>query len=441
MRGIHQGHVFVRWSGILLAAAVWVAGCDSATEPPDPRPAAQIIRQSGDDQFAAAGDQLPEPLVVRVRDSLGDPIAGAPITFTVIAGGGSMENGSAVTGWKGVASSGAWTLGPTAGIQQVRAESGTVQVVFSARAYLPPTGLTGRLAFVSDRDGDPEIYAVDADGSGLERLTRNAGLDDAPAWSPDGRQLAFVSDRDGTPNIYTMAADGSSVIRRTAGVSTITIYGGAHDPAWSPDGSAIAFSTPHDGSATIATLDNTHDTVTFLFDYPGYEGQPAWSPDGRQLAFVSDYEAYDFVLNIYTMNADGTAPRLLTQGFAAWPNLAWYLHPAWSPDGRMIAFVYGSLINAHQEFPDVRFRVAIMSAEGLILKDLAWAGDIPWKEVLDPGSLSWSPDGRGIAYTFIDCDLVLASSCSNVRAVKYVSLDGSEGGTIVADARNPSWRR
>lgn len=84
--------------------------------------------------------------------------------------------------------------------------------------------------------------------------------------------------------------------------------------------------------------------------------------------------------------------------------------------------------------------VAVMSSDGVFLRDLAWAGDIPWVEVLDPGSLSWSPDGRGIAYTFIDCDLLLHTRCSNARSVRYASLDGTQGGTIVANAYSPSWR-
>jgi Carboxypeptidase regulatory-like domain len=64
---------------------------------------------------------------------------------------------------------------------------------------------------------------------------------------------------------------------------------------------------------------------------------------------------------------------------------------------------------------------------------LAWAGDIAWNEVLDPGSLTWSPDGQGIAYSFVDGYVV--------RSVKYMSLDGSQEGTIVSNAHSPSWRR
>lgn len=67
----------------------------------------------------------------------------------------------------------------------------------------------GRIAFVSDRDGDDEIYVMNADGSGQIRLTTSAGPDLWPAWSPDGLQIAFDSHRDGNIQIYVMHADGS----------------------------------------------------------------------------------------------------------------------------------------------------------------------------------------------------------------------------------------
>lgn len=388
-------------------------------------PVAQMTPVSGTEQLVRMGDTPLHPLV-KVADSFSNPIPGAPVTFTVIAGDGSIESSSVVTSSDGIAGSGAWTLGPTPGVQQVRAESGAVQVVFSALAYGPPSDLQGPIAFVSDRDGDSEIYAVNPDGSGLERLTTNGGHDDAPAWSPDGGLIALVSDRDGRPSMYIMTADGSHVMRRTALLSTL----GTH-LAWSPSGSRIAFTTLTTEGFEIATVDNTDGTVTILTHVGGFNGEPSWSPDGRQIAFVSDRDAYDLVYNIYTMAANGSAQERRTEGLL-------YLHPTWSPDGSMIAFVYGTIINDD----DMRFKVAIMSADGVILTEhLAWAGDIPWMQPLDPGSLTWSPDGSGIAYTFVDCDLLRGSGCSNVRSVKYVSLDGRQQGTIVENGHSPSWRR
>ncbi len=72
-----------------------------------------------------------------------------------------------------------------------------------------------RIAFSSDRDGNYEIYVMNADGSGQTRLTDNEALEWFPTWSPDGRRIAFSSDRDGNWDIYVMNADGSGQTRLT----------------------------------------------------------------------------------------------------------------------------------------------------------------------------------------------------------------------------------
>ncbi|HLA41806.1 MAG TPA: hypothetical protein VJZ27_00125 [Aggregatilineales bacterium] len=71
------------------------------------------------------------------------------------------------------------------------------------------------IAFVSDRDGNPEIYRMRVDGSDITRLTHDPGKDQMPAWSPDGRWIAFISDRSGTWDIYRMSVDGSHLERMT----------------------------------------------------------------------------------------------------------------------------------------------------------------------------------------------------------------------------------
>ena len=72
-----------------------------------------------------------------------------------------------------------------------------------------PDGLT--IVFASTRDGNWQIYAIKADGSGQIRLTNNAAIDDHPRWSPDGRKIVFSSDRDGDgSHIFVMNPDGSA---------------------------------------------------------------------------------------------------------------------------------------------------------------------------------------------------------------------------------------
>ena len=90
-----------------------------------------------------------------------------------------------------------------------------------------------RIAFDSQRDGNREIYVMDADGSGVARLTHNGDDDLTPSWSPDGRRIAFASGGRARLDIYVMNADGSGATRLTDN------DGGT--PAWSPDGRRIAF--------------------------------------------------------------------------------------------------------------------------------------------------------------------------------------------------------
>src|SRR6266550_3870165 len=77
------------------------------------------------------------------------------------------------------------------------------------------TSAQGQIAFTSTRDGNSEIYVMNADGTGVTRLTDNPAADGDPAWSPDGTRLAFTSARDGNNEIYVMNADGSGVTRLT----------------------------------------------------------------------------------------------------------------------------------------------------------------------------------------------------------------------------------
>ena len=113
---------------------------------------------------------------------------------------------------------------------------------------MPAPGRAGRIAFVSDRDGNHEIYVMNADGSEQSNLTMNSAADEHPCWSPDGSRIAFTSNRDDNFDVYTMNADGS-------GVKNLTRHA-ADDwgPSWSPDGSRIAFMSWRDGNNEIYVI-------------------------------------------------------------------------------------------------------------------------------------------------------------------------------------------
>ena len=113
----------------------------------------------------------------------------------------------------------------------------------------------GRIAFTSTRDGNGEIYIMNADGSNVTRLTNNPANDDRPIWSPGGKPIAFVSDRDGNLEIYVMSADGSNQTRLTNHPAR-DVY-----PVWSPDGTRIMFVSNRDGAFEIYVMNTDGSNV------------------------------------------------------------------------------------------------------------------------------------------------------------------------------------
>src|SRR5690606_32927267 len=105
------------------------------------------------------------------------------------------------------------------------------------------------IIFASQRDGNWELYLMDANGERVRRLTDDPAADTNPAWSPDGGRVAFESTRAGYSDIYVMPAAGGEPINLTNWP-----YSSEHGPTWSPDGGSLAFYSDRDGEWDIYVM-------------------------------------------------------------------------------------------------------------------------------------------------------------------------------------------
>jgi len=249
------------------------------------------------------------------------------------------------------------------------AQTGSVQ---GQSPVVANSAVNGRIAFASYRGGSHGIYVMNADGTGVTRLTSGFG-DLGPSWSPDGSKIAFSSGRDGGGDeIYVMNADGTGQTRLTYGLEKY-----AWAPSWSPDGSKIAFASTGLDGGWIYVMNADGSGATRLINWGSGFGDlgPSWSPDGSKIVFPSS-DGGPGGYEIYVVNIDGSGVTNLTN------NPALDCYPSWSPDGGKIAFA--SDRNGNDE-------IYIMNTDGSGVTNLT--NNSAWD--MDP---SWSPDGSKIAF-------------------------------------------
>jgi Ca2+-binding RTX toxin-like protein len=166
--------------------------------------------------------------------------------------------------------------------------------------HLPPL-----IAFESDRDGNHEIYRMNADGTGEVRLTHSEADDITPTWSPDDQQIAFVSNRSGRYQLWTMNQDGSGPTQLTRGGRP------KFNPSWrafSNGSELVAFDSPRRGSDyEIYSLRLGGTGITRRSWSLADDSEPTWRADGRGIVFESNRDGNR---EIYTIDPVSAQVRL-----------------------------------------------------------------------------------------------------------------------------------
>jgi len=164
----------------------------------------------------------------------------------------------------------------------------------------------GEIVVASSRSGRLQLYAAErANLAQLRKITDDTATATEPAFSPDGSHIAFTSTRDGQPEVYVMDADGSNAARLT------NSPGLDGDPSFTADGQAVVFHSQRTGHRQIYLQPITSSVAVPLTQEPADNSQPSMSPDGEVIAFVSNRDGNN---HIWLMAKDGTNQRPFTRG-------------------------------------------------------------------------------------------------------------------------------
>ena len=261
---------------------------------------------------------------------------------------------------------------------------------------------TSKVVFVSDRDGNDELYMMDYDGQNQTRLTFNTLRDYMPAWSPDAKTIAYTSYKNLNAGLYLLNLEAGKV-------TPVSTRGTNFSPSFSADGKKLAFCSTMDGNTEIYVADSDGKNIRRLTFNDAIDASPSWSPTSRELAFVSDRSGQGQP-QVYIMDAEGSNVRRISFGGS------YHDAPAWSPTGDRIVYV-----SRVENIFDL-YVLNLRNNQIIKLTESNARNETP----------SWSPDGRHI---------VFSSNLSGSLQLYAIDYDGANLRRLTSQGNNklPDW--
>lgn len=269
------------------------------------------------------------------------------------------------------------------------------------------------IVYTSMQNGNADIYVMRKDGSNQKALTIHEGLDAHPQWSPDGSQVVFVSNRNGVEDIYLITLKNGTLTRLSDSSS------GAFNPQFSPDGRFIVYQQRVVGTkgVNLVLVDMVKETTAKLTDgKKRIDIHVEWAPDSQSLIIASKQKK---PIDLFHISIDGSMVKQLTDSIATDAD------PKFSPDGEKILFL-------SQQADGVRQELYTINVDGTGMRKVL---DTTGLEYSNP---NWSPDGSLIAFSRFENGHFVAYICSadgsNLRKISEVS--GFQFQPVVAPSKN-----
>ena len=265
-----------------------------------------------------------------------------------------------------------------------------------------------KIAYVSARSGNKEIWIMDYDGANQQQATHLKSIALTPRWSPDASRIAF------TCYVPLRTVTSAQICMYSAVSNRLIAFprfrGTNSSPAWSPDGSQLAFMSSQNGDPEIYVSDANGAKLHRITFAAGVSTSPTWNPKtGKQMVFVSDRGGSPV---LYLSDSDGSNVQKLDL-----PDMGYVIDPSWSPNGQLLAFSWRR--------PSGNYDIYVMDIVSRQLIELT-------KDEARNERPSWAPDGRHI---------IFESTRTGTRQIWSMLADGNQPHQLTFEGQNesPNW--